>query len=125
VTDHPHAAIYRKMSQEMSEGGLEAMAAGLAEDVEWWEIGATSPIVGRQALVDRMMALASYEISGDLHDVVANDDHMIALIAVTARKGDETLNYKVAEIYHVNAHGQVAQRWAFSDDTQSIINFFS
>jgi hypothetical protein len=57
--------------------------------------------------------------------VVANDDHLIALLGVTARKGDETFEYRTAEIMHVNADGQVTQRWAFSDDTDAIVAFFS
>ena len=56
---------------------------------------------------------------------MANDDHVIALMNVTATKGEETFRYRTAEIYHVNSEGHVTQRWAFSDDTQAIVDFFS
>ena len=38
--------------------------------------------------------------------------------------GDRTLTYRTAEIYHMR-DGKVTERWAFSDDTQRIIDFFA
>ncbi len=124
MSDHPNAARYRQIAAAMDAGDMAALAEGMADDIVWWEIGASEPVRGKQALMERMQALGDYNISGDLHDVVANDDHLIALLNVTATKADETLNYRTAEIYHVNADGLVTQRWAFSDDTQAIIDFF-
>ncbi|MEA2537134.1 MAG: hypothetical protein QOF11_1368, partial [Chloroflexota bacterium] len=62
-------------------------------------------------------------IQGKLHDVVANDDHTVALAEATATRGDQTFTYRVAEIYHIK-NGKVAARWAFSDDTAAINDFF-
>ena len=108
----------------MDSGDMSGLAEAIAEDVVWWEIGASEPVRGKQALLERMQGFADYNISGQLHDVVANDDHLIALMSVSAAKGDESLHYRTAEIHHVNAGGQVTERWAFSDDTQAIIEFF-
>jgi len=35
----------------------------------------------------------------------------------------QTFDYKVAEIYHMK-DGKITARWAFSDDTAKIIEFF-
>jgi len=56
--------------------------------------------------------------------VVANDDHAIALVQATARRGGRTLTYRTAEIFHVR-DGKVTARWAFSDDTAAINEFFA
>jgi hypothetical protein len=48
---------------------------------------------------------------------------VIALGTATATHGDRSLVYRTAEIYHVRG-GHVVERWAFSDDTQRIIEFF-
>lgn len=126
MSDHPNAARYRALSDAMRDGDMSQMMDAIADDVEWWEIGSSDPISGKAALMARMESLAADgDISGDLHDVVANDDHMVALITATATRGDESLEYRVAEIYHVNADGQVTHRWAFSDDTERIAAFFS
>ena len=124
MSDHPHAARYREMSAAMSAGDMSGLGAAIADDVEWWEIGATEPVRGKEALLERMQAFGEYNISAQLHDVVANDEHLIALVSVAATKGDATLHYRTAEIHHVNAAGQITERWAFSDDTQAIIDFF-
>lgn len=125
MSDHPNAARYRRYSDAMSTGDMSVLADSLADDIAWWEIGAPEPVRGKAALIERMQSFGDYEIDVELHDVVANDDHLIALVKVTATKGDETLNYRTAEIHHVNADGQITERWAFSDDTQAIIDFFS
>jgi ketosteroid isomerase-like protein len=65
-----------------------------------------------------------WDISVELHDVVANDEHAVALVSATATRGGKTLSYRTAEIVHVR-DGKVTERWAFSDDTQRIIEFFS
>ena len=125
MSDHANAAAYRKMYDAMNAGDMAAAADSLADDVVWWEIGAPEPVRGKAALMERMEGWADYGITAELHDAVANDDHLIVLLDVTANKDGETFNYRTAEIMHVNDDGQVTERWAFSDDTQAIIEFFS
>ena len=126
MADHPNAARYRAVAEAMSrgEGDMAAMFDDVADDIEWWEIGRSEPIRGKQALMERMQDLADVSITGDLHDVVANDEHLIALVTATATRGDESFTYRTSEILHVNADGKVTHRWAFSDDTEAIIDFF-
>ena len=124
MSDHPHAARYRQMSAAMNAGDMSGLDESIADDVVWWEIGASEPVRGKEALMNRMQALGEYSITAQLHDVVANDNHLIALVSVEATKGDAALHYRTAEIHHVNDKGQVTERWAFSDDTQGIIDFF-
>ena len=54
---------------------------------------------------------------------LASDDHVIALGTAVATKDGSSLTYRTAEIYHVK-NGQVTERWAFSDDTKAITDFF-
>ena len=124
MSEHPHATRYRELSAAMNAGDMSGMDTSIADDVVWWEIGAANPVRGKPALMERMQAFAGYNIAVDLHDVVANDDHLVALVSVTATKGESSLTYRTAEIHHVNQNGQVSERWAFSDDTQAIIDFF-
>jgi len=109
----------------MNEGDISGFADSVADDIEWWEIGGSEPVRGKAALIETMQFMTDYQVDAQLHDVVANDDHMIALLDVTATKGDESITYRTAEIYHVDTEGKVTQRWAFSDDTQAIAEFFS
>ncbi len=95
----------------------------LADDVVWWQIGMTEPVRGKQAVIEQMAVFEDVEFELDVHDVLANDEHTIALAAVTVRAGDQEFSYRVAEIVHFN-DGKVTERWAFSDDTEAIKGFF-
>ncbi len=124
MADHPNAAMIREALDRMSSGNTEGMLDGLDDNVEWHEIGRKEPIHGKEALAARMAAATSeYTIEGTLHDVLANDDHTVALMEATATRGGKTLTYKVAEIYHIK-DGKITGRWAFSDDTAAINDFF-
>jgi len=127
VNDHPNAALVRKMAESFNSGNIEQMADMLADDIEWHEIGRAEPIIGKEALAARFgMGSGTpppYEITAELHDVVANDDHTISLGSAHATKDGQTFDYRVAEIYHMK-DGKITARWAFSDDTQAINDFF-
>lgn len=125
MSDHPNAARYRQVSAALSAGDVGGFADVIADDIVWWEIGSSESVRGKDAVIEQMQFMSDYDVHVEIHDVVANDDHLIALVAVTATKGDETLEYRTAEVHHVNADGQVTERWAFSDDTQAIIDFFA
>jgi uncharacterized protein len=123
--EHPNATVFRRMSDAMNSGDMATVESTLADDVEWHEIGRAEPIRGKADLAGREPGGADtdYDIRYDVHDVVANDDHTIALGEATATRNGKTLNYRTAEILHVK-DGKITARWAFSDDTQRIIDFF-
>ena len=127
MADHPNAALVRNMMGSFNSGDLQGMADMVADDIEWHEIGRADPIVGKEALAARFGmgsdAPPPYEITGDTHDVIANDDHTIVLANAHATKDGRTFDYKVAEIYHMK-DGKITKRWAFSDDTAAINDFF-
>ena len=112
------------MSAGLAAGDVSDFGDALAADVVWWEIDSSEPVRGRDAVVERFSFVSDLNVSAELHDVVANDDHLTALLNVTASRGDENLNYQTAEIMHLDADGQVSERWAFSGDTQAIIDCF-
>ena len=123
MPDHPNAIAARQAIDAMERGDMQAMADYVADDVVWHVIGSTEPIRGKAALQAAMTG-ADYEITSHVHDVVANDDHTIVLAENTATRGDKTLTYRTAEITHIR-DGKVVERWAFSDDTQAINEFFA
>jgi ketosteroid isomerase-like protein len=124
MAEHPNAAMARHMLDAFNRGDAQAMDQFVADDVVWHEIGSAEPLRGKAALGAREPGATDYQITATLHDVVANDDHTIALVDATATRGGRTLKYRTAEIYHIRA-GKIAERWAFSDDTAAITAFFA
>jgi len=132
MAEHPNVALVRRAIQAMTETDMskaqQEMAivdAFMADDIVWHEIGRTEPRRGKDELRAAMMEGAGdYSIAYAIHDVVANDDHAIALGSATATRGDQTLEYRTAEIFHIR-DGKAVERWAFSDDTAAIAAFFA
>ena len=132
MAEHPNVALVRRAMQAMNETDMskaeQEMAvvdAFMADDIVWHEIGRAEPRHGKDELRAAMMEGArDYTITYDLHDVIANDDHAIALGTATAVRGDKTLQYRTAEVFHIR-DGKATERWAFSDDTAAIIEFFA
>jgi len=127
MQEHPNATLVRKAIEGMSTGDFSGQLELLAHDVVWHEIGSDEPVRGKEALMARFAAMPIPEGSGfavDVHDVVANDEHTIALATATATMGDQSFTYRTAEIMHVR-DGKITERWAFSDDTDRISRFFA
>ena len=124
MNEHPNAALYRRVTDGMGEGDMGALEAALADDVVWWQIGSPEPVRGKDALLESIKGMEGLDFEFDLHDVVANDDHLVGLVTATVRIGDEAFTYRMAEIAHVEG-GKMTERWAFSDDTQAVVDFFS
>ncbi len=124
-TSEASVAVLRQAMDAFNRGDGQAAAALMADDVEWHEIGRAEPIRGKEALAARFgTALPEWEISVEVHDILASDDHAIALVTATAQMGGRSLTYRTAEIHHIR-DGKITARWAFSDDTAAINEFFA
>jgi ketosteroid isomerase-like protein len=123
--EHANATLVRQMFDSMSHGDMQAASDALADDVEWHEIGRSEARHGKAELRAAMSGGAVDDtITGTLHDIVANDEHVVGLVDATATRGGRTFSYRTAEIFHVR-NGKIVERWAFSDDTAAITAFFA
>lgn len=125
MSTHSNAALIRSAFDALAARELDVLARHLADDVAWHYIGGTEPIRGKEAVLGMFDAgRRDFEIRTEIHDVVANDEHGVALVTATATRGGRTLVYRTAEIVHVR-DGRITERWAFSDDTAAITAFFA
>ena len=126
MADHPNAAKVRAASEAMERtGDMMSQIELLDDDIVWHEIGRDEPIRGKKALAERFSGMPEgSSITAQTHDVLANDEHCIALVTATAKMGDQELVYRTAEIFHMR-DGKITERWAFSDDTDRINRFFT
>lgn len=124
-TDHPNATLVRQAIEAFNTGDMQAYTDLIADDVVWHQIGAET-MRGKQAMGESMPGgEVDWNITATVHDVVANDEHAVALVEAHATRGDgRSLDYRTAEIMHIR-DGKLVERWAFSDDTQNIIDFFA
>jgi ketosteroid isomerase-like protein len=124
MSEHPNAAKARELLDAFNRGDVQAIDSSVADDVIWHEIGRPEPRRGKASLMEEAPGAVDYEITARIHDVIANDEHTIALVDATATRGGKTLSYRTAEIMHMR-DGKITERWAFSDDTAAIVAFFA
>jgi ketosteroid isomerase-like protein len=118
------AATIRSAMDALNNEDYESFGGMIADDVVWHIIGAAEPVRGKAAMAEGLGGGSSdFTIKADLHDVTSSDDHVVALVRAHATRGDQTLDYNTAEIFHVK-DGKIIERWAFSDDTAAIVAFF-
>jgi uncharacterized protein len=118
--------VARELNDAFERQDFQRLDDLIADDVVWHEIGRSEPRRGKEAM--RAQAPGSgqvdYDITGTAHDVLASEDHAITLANAKATRGGKTFEYRTAEIYHIR-NGQIVERWAFSDDTAAIADFFA
>jgi ketosteroid isomerase-like protein len=122
---HPNAELYRRLTAAFQAGDLDTIRGGLAVDVKWHEAGEALAVDGRDAVLARMTgAVAHIEGRIDVHDVLADDDHIVAMLNVSLRKPDGSeVSYPAVEVAHMS-DGRVTERWSFMDACPPIVEAF-
>lgn len=126
MPEHPNAAIYREVHEKLNRGDFEAAFDTLDDDVVWHQLGEET-LHGKDAVIESMSGMEEFGADAfeiDVHDVVGNDEHVVGLVTTTLNLEDQSFTYRTAEIAHMK-DGKLTERWAFSDDTQRIIEFFA
>jgi ketosteroid isomerase-like protein len=124
TAEHPNAKLVREGLEAFDRRDIQAYADLIADDIVWHQIGAPD-LHGKQAMAEQMSVnTGDYDITAEVHDVIANDEHAIALVNATAHRDGREFRYRTAEIMHIR-DGKLVERWAFSDDTEAIKNFFA
>lgn len=128
---HPNENLIRDAFAAYARGDIEALRRDfLAEDVRWHFPG-QSPLAGHHEGADRVVALFGRlgELSSgthrlELHDVIANDEHVVALHATRAERAGRRLQINAAQVFHVR-DGKVTEAWTLHDDPDAVDEFWS
>ena len=121
---HPDEGVVREMYEAINRRDMDGVAAAFAEDAVWH--GGGSSVSGSREIADLVSQLV--EASGDtlrieLHDVVGNDEHVVALQVTTAERGGRRLVDRVVYVFHV-AEGKINAAW-FNGDPRVQDEFWS
>jgi ketosteroid isomerase-like protein len=122
MEEHPNVALVRRALEAFETGMMADAGEYLAEDIVWHQIGGPT-ITGLEALAKEMGGMSDVDFDVEAHDVVGNDDHVVALVVAHVKADELEITYRTAEVYHV-VDGKITERWAMSDDTEAIIRFF-
>ena len=72
----------------------------------------------------KLMELSGGSFHLDIHDIVANDVHGVALVTTHGQRDGQTLAAREANIWHL-ANGQATEFWTFAEDQAAVDRFFA
>ena len=115
------AELVRRGYEAFIAGDMEWLNEHLHENVVWHVPGnnlTSGDYRGREdvlAFFARTVQIALPEF--DMHDIVASDDHVVALSKIVWRRNDnsETFEDHIGQVFHLDG-GQVLEVWTMGED---------
>jgi len=130
MTEHPNVELTRRGYDAFAKADLAALSELIADDVTWHapSLGPLSGTYHGRDEVFNFFARLAQETGGtfrlDVHDVLANDEHAVALCTLSASRGNKSLEVPVANVSHVR-DGKVTEFWGATTDPQGSVDFWS
>jgi ketosteroid isomerase-like protein len=125
MADHPNVARIRDGYAAFDKGDFAVLNELFAEDLLWHEGGRNQlagEYRGRDAVYEffgRLMELTEGSFSLDIHAVLADDEHGVALVTSTASRGGRTATVYDAHVFHMR-DGKVVEFWGASTDQYAV-----
>jgi ketosteroid isomerase-like protein len=106
-----------------SRGDIPAVSDQFTDDAVWHGTGTTrlgGEHRGKQAVIANILDFAQsfQDIKMDLHDVVANDNHIVALVTTSATRNGKAYKSQETYVFHVNNDAKITEAWAITDTEQ-------
>lgn len=130
MAEHPNAEVLRKGFEAFAKRDMATLTGMFADNVVW-HLSGNSPLAGEHrgrdavfALFARIAELSGGTIRMELHDVLANDEHAVALFRETASRQGRQLNQLEVAVWHMSG-GKATEAWSFPYDQQVSEEFWS
>ena len=127
---HPNEDLVRRGYVAFGTGDVATLRELFADDVVW-HVGGRSPITGDYKGKNEVLGFFAQlaERAGgtfrvDVHEVLANDVHVVALVTLTAERAGKTLHDEGTQVYQVQG-GKVTESWFHPSDQYASDEFWS
>jgi uncharacterized protein len=129
MTDHPNVERLRQGYSAYAKGDLATLRGMLADDVTFHFLGHTPLSGAYHGLTEVLGYFARLRDSGaaftfEVHDLLADDQHAVAMLAGTAARSGNLIQQKVVHAFHTNANGKVTDWWNFWEDQAALDDLF-
>lgn len=130
MSEHPNVELMRRGYAAFGGGDFEALNELFAEDIVWHETG-RGPLAGDYrgrenvyALFGRLMELTEGSFRLDIHAILADDEHAVALVVANAGRGGREATANQAHVFHLR-DGRVTEFWDASTDQYAFDELFA
>jgi uncharacterized protein len=128
---HTNEDLIRDAYAAYARGDIDTLRQDfLAEDVRWHFPG-SSPLAGHHQGADPVAGMFGLlgQLSGgthrlELHDVLGNDEHVVALHTARAERAGRRLEVNAVLVFHIR-DGKVTEAWTLHTDPQAVEEFWS
>jgi uncharacterized protein len=127
---NPNEDLLRQGYDAFGRGDMEWLTEHFADDIVW-HVPGQNPFAGDHrgkeavfALFAKQMELAGGSLRLEIHDVLANDEHGVALATVTATREGKSLEDRQAHVFHVRG-GKVTEFWSHPGDQRAVDEFLA
>jgi uncharacterized protein len=126
---HPNAELARKGFEAFAAGDVAAMDQLFADDAKWHFPGkgpACGDFEGKEAIFGSFAGIpqATDSFAQEIHAILADDEHVVALVKTTAVAGGKTLRYDSVFVFHVSG-GKMTEGWVTPVDQATFDAFWT
>lgn len=130
---HPDETVVRRFLEAALGRDVETTQTLIADDITWHFAGRnpmSGAYRGRDGFFDfvqtygRTMAERGVEERLDIHDVVADDRHVVVLWTRTGSRGDDSFTSNGVGVYHVD-DGRIRDVWVIHEDQHAFDEFYA
>jgi len=128
---HPNEDLVRDGFAAFERGDMDALRKQICTDDVRWHNPGRGPISGDYEGIDqviqyfaRVLELTGGTFSLELHDVLANDEHAVALMTTRGERAGKQLTYNTVNVYHFR-DGKITEMWSYPADQYAVDEFWS
>lgn len=126
---HPNEQLARQAYEAFATGDMTTLDSLFADDVQW-HVSGTSPVSGvydgKQAtfgLFAQLSERSGGTFSVDVQDIMANDDHTVALVKIQGQRDGKRLDDSDVHVMRVQ-DGRLVSFRSFNWDQQASAAFW-
>jgi ketosteroid isomerase-like protein len=127
---HPNEDRMRKGYEAFAAGDFAALGELLDDNVVWHTPGnsfLSGDYEGKAAVFEffgKLMEATGGTFRLELHDVLANDEHGVALAVATGQREGKSLEDRQVQVFHLRG-GKVTESWNHPGDQAAVDDFLS
>jgi len=130
MSEHPNVELLRNGYNAYSTGDMAVLTELFADDIVW-HITGRSPLSGDYKGRDqvfgffgKLMELSDGTAKIEVHDLLANDEHGVAIVTGTATRGGNSFEGQDVHVFHIR-DGKVVEFWDSPVDQYAADEFWS
>jgi uncharacterized protein len=121
MAEHPNVARVRDGYAAFAKGDFAVLTDLFADDLVW-HVGGRSQLAGEYrgrddvfAFFGKIMEVTEGSFRLDVHAILADDEHAVALVFGTASRGGRSITDIAAHVFHLR-DGKVTEYWNATTD---------